>query len=187
VAFPNRLRFDSRRRRIGSSPCRLDYGRILTRGSFVWRRSDRGTADRRVGFWLLRRSTKAPSGLRRPSDKLRLRRDRRCDASNRARLGDEVQRAGASGADRPQGARPEAAPQRGAAGGVGQDDRRRPDSCDPRRRALAACRSLPMGIRRVSSDRLTADDEPPGARSRVSQTLRQTSPSRPGGQSDRGF
>ena len=76
---------------------------ILTPPSFAARRRSRRTAARRAGYWRWLRFTTDRRAQRRGED-------RRRDASDRAGLGDEVQRPWSLWAHRRQGAGPNAAP-----------------------------------------------------------------------------
>jgi hypothetical protein len=107
------------------------------------------------------------------------------DPADRSRLGDEVQRPGAGRADRPKAARPAGEAERHAPRGIGGDDRERPDHGDPRRRALAACRSVPVDVGRISRQHRQADHEPGIASHGLPETVCPSAPSRAGRGRDR--
>ena len=89
-------------------------------------------------------------------------------------------------ADRPQGARPDAAADDAHRAALAQRDRARPDPGDPRRGALAADRSRPVAVGGVPRLGLDADAEPRAAGDGLSQALGAAEASCPGRRRHRG-
>ena len=66
-------------------------------------------------------------------------------------------------------------------------ERGKSDAGDPWRRAMADCRSLPVGVRGISHRHRRADHEPRASQDELSQALGEAAPSCAGARSDRGF
>jgi hypothetical protein len=88
---------------------------------------------------------------------------------------------------RQEGSRPSLAAERLASSGTRQGDRRGTHPSDPWCRALAAHRSLPMGLRGVPRRGLRADAQPRTAGDGISPALRSSASSCSGRRGDRGF
>ena len=124
----------------GGLPCPYRFGLILMRSNACRRQAieGRSTGATLPALAAISTATRIRSGA-----------DRRRDAADRSRLGGEVQRARPGRPGRPQSAGAAIPARQRASSGSHGDHRERADAGDPRRRALANCRSLPVAVRRV--------------------------------------